>query len=363
MSYIDFGNARYSFQDVARLSDDSLKHLDQYAFEVLKLARNWFKGQKEFTLKTSGSTGKPKSITFTRGQIHLSVRQTVNTFKLEKGEKLFNPLSVQYVAGFMMLMRGLVADMPVFCVEPSREPVPADLLPQSMDFGAFVPIQFTAILDKGKQHRKFLERFHTIILGGGPVNHRLELEANTLSCRVYHTYGMTETLTHVAIRQLAPESRKTYRALEGNRFEQDTNECLIIHTAMWEKPVHTNDKVELHDEKSFAWIGRSDNVINSGGYKIQVEKVEEAVSDVFSRFESPVPEFFVTGLPDDELGEKAVLILKEQHGLNPNELVTEIKRKLHRYEVPKHVYILKEFVYTHTGKIDREAVKLLLGKN
>ncbi len=363
MSYIYVMDEVWPFDQIQSARRDALSQNTTDKKAILLLAHDWLNGQNYFELTTSGSTGKPKVFTFSRAQIKESVQQTVRTFGLEPGNTLLNPLSVDYVAGFMMLMRGLVNKMPVYCFKPSRSPIPETFLRQSFALAAFVPLQIKTLLKEEKQ--VFLNHIANILIGGGPLSYSLEKSLSQLKTHVYHTYGMTETLTHVAVREIAPERREAYRALPGIGFETDQNKRLIIYTSLWQDPIHTNDRVNLIGTGEFQWLGRTDHIINSGGYKIQVDPAEKAIEEVFEGQWDFIPEFFLTHFPDNNLGEKAVLVVKTEKPVNAHirdQLIQALKNHLPAYEVPKAIFDLRQFCYTHTGKLDRETTKQMISE-
>ncbi len=325
---------------------------------TLEAASNWLKGNTDFTLYTSGSTGEPKPITFNRDQVKESAYQTIRYFNLRSGGMLLNPLSVSYVAGFMMLIRGLILDTPLIQLNPSRQPVPDWLLPTPPQMTSLVPLQFKAIAEASDKHRNFLSGINSILLGGGPLQPAIEKLARDTGTQVYHTYGMTETLTHVAVRKVSPEPHTYFQALPGNTLSVDSEAKLIIQSPLWDNPIHTNDRVSLLDPYHFYWLGRADRVINSGGYKVQIETVEKEVSRIIEHNNWPFSNFFVTSIPDESLGERVILIVESPHdehdGLSLS-LTEELKRSLARYSVPKATYTLPVFPQTHTGKIDQLA--------
>ncbi len=356
MSFIWINGKYWYFDNIKALRTENFADYPKLEEETLTIARNWLDGQPNFSLKTSGSSGSPKTLTFSREQIGQSVEQTTKAFDLKPGDQLLNPLSPGYVAGFMMLMRGLILETPVFLVEPSRKPFPEDLLNQKFALSAFVPLQIKKLLENGYQPQ--LNDMKAIIIGGGPMNQQLENEVSQLSAATYHTYGMTETLTHVAIRQIAPTQERGYKALPGNEFEQGSNEELIIHTPLSANPITTNDRVQLKDRYHFSWLGRLDRVVNSGAYKIQLEPTEAEIAKALKEEWGTIPEFFLTAIPDKELGQKLLLILKTEKPLSPNakQALNKVFRNyLPAYEIPKATFDLREFAYTHTGKVDQYA--------
>lgn len=357
MSYIAFRDQHWSFKAIKELRYEPFYSAESFERSILDLANSWLTGQSIFSLHTSGSTGEPEKWDFNREQIQISVDQTVHTFQLKSKQYLFNPLSVDYVAGFMMVMRSLIVDMPLYCSQPGRHPFLPEWQNVSFGLSAFVPLQMQSLL-ANKDSGDWLKNHETVIVGGGPVPAPLEENLQGFPTNVYHTYGMTETLTHVAIRQLAPDQKTNYEALKGVTLDKDENDCLIIQSPIWEAPIYTKDRVRLIDNHHFQWLGRWDWVINSGGYKVQVEKVEQTIEKVFRDHRESTSAFFLAGIPDNQLGEKLVLLVEEEKAMKSDEKTFWLKtlsNYLHPYEVPKNILTVSRFCYTHTGKLDRKA--------
>ena len=356
MSYLQIGHTPWPWASIQHADDALIQASPASGQQVLTTARAWLRQQQQFTLYTSGSTGSPKAIEITRPQIQRSVQQTVTFLGLKPGDRLLNPLSVSYVAGFMMVMRGLVHDMPVIQVQPARQPIPDWLLSNPPAITALVPLQFKAIAEASAEHRNFFRQTGAILIGGGPLSQELEETARQTGATVYHTYGMTETLTHVAIRKVSPEPWHYFQAMPGTSFRQDEQERLIIDTPLWNKPVNTNDRVRLLDQHYFQWLGRADFVINSGGYKIQTEQVEYQIASTIAAYELSLPNFFLASVPDSALGERAILIVESSSAFldaQQHQLDQALRAYLPRYAVPKDYYATPAFAYTHSGKLDR----------
>lgn len=364
MSYLQIGHTPWPWAEIRLAAPWVLQAAPDFGQEALSIAQRWLNGEVAFTLYTSGSTGAPKPIHFSRHQVEQSVWQTTEVLDLTPGSLLVNVLSPSYVAGFMMLMRSLENQMPLIHLQPSRQPLPDWLLNTPPAMMALVPLQLKAIVEASPAHRAFLSQVGAILIGGGPLSSRLADELQKLGATVYHTYGMTETLTHVAIRKISPEPWYAFQAMPNTRFQQDGLERLIIETPLWNEPVHTNDRVTLHDDQHFTWLGRADFVVNSGGVKIQIEHTEQQIRNLLNDHQLPFPSFFLTSLPDTTLGEKLILVLEGSEQLLQTYLTT-LMEALHaylpRYEVPKQVYSSPAFTYTHTGKLDRKATQAALG--
>ncbi|WP_083321998.1 AMP-binding protein [Hymenobacter lapidarius] len=327
-----------------------------YEARVLDFVRQWLTGTQEFGLTTSGSTGTPQPLTLRRRQLEASARRTGDFFDLGPGDRALVCLNCEYIGGMMMLVRGLERNLHLTIVEPQGNPL--DLVPADaeFDFAAFVPLQLRALLQAGQAGR--LEAMKAILVGGAVVDPALAAAIGALRAPVYHTYGMTETCSHVALRRLnGPDATTAYRVLTGIAADQDERGCLTLRGDITDDQlIVTNDQVQLLDAHTFEWLGRADFVINSGGVKVPAEKVE-LVLDVALAEIGESRRCFVAGQPDERLGQ-AVTAFIEGPALSAaraQQLRELLAARLGRYEQPRQLRYVPEFQTTPTGKLDRPA--------
>jgi len=359
MPYLINKARRIEFKDI------DLSALNSYPNEfqpAAALISQWKSGQNVFELQTSGSTGVPKTIQLQRDKIIFSAKQTRQAFGLQPGDTLFCCLGLHYIAGFMMVMRALVLDCNLVVEEPVSNPLSGLNEDIKIDFASFIPLQMEAMLSDLKA-LKIMNGMKAILLGGGPVSANLEEKLQALKVPVYHTYSMTETYTHVAIKLInTPNKSQTFKPLPGVKLSIDTRGCLVINSYLTDnEDLVTNDLVYIHENGSFTWLGRNDNVIISGGIKIQLEKIENACAQVFMDLKLNRA-FFAAGIPDEKLGQKLVLVV-EGEGLSEemiNAINDQLSRALGKYELPKEVLFIKKFVLTRTGKLDRRGTQLMI---
>jgi o-succinylbenzoate---CoA ligase len=330
-----------------------LKEKDAFVTQVKTIIKGWLDGKEKFSLFTSGSTGKPKEISFSRNQLEISAKQTFDTFNLESGDSLLCCLSPEHTAGFMMIIRALMYDCDLYLATPSANPFIDIDIDSKIDFAAFVPYQMQLVLEASNINPDILNRMKAIILGGGPVSDQLKSKVNKLDCSVYHTYGMTETLTHVAIKNLKSDDNK-FHALKGVEFSQNDKNCLIVKSPIQpNEEIVTNDVVKLIDSTSFEWIGRFDFVINTGGFKIQINQLENKMQEVIFDF-FPQANYFISAIPDKDLGDKMILIIETNESVcQAEKLIIALKGRFKSYEIPKKVIFIQKFVFSSIGKIDR----------
>jgi O-succinylbenzoic acid--CoA ligase len=334
----------------------------------VQFAQQWLSGQEAFTVQTSGSTGKPKPILLTRRQMVTSARLTGQVVGLQPGDQALVCVSVAYIAGIMMLVRGFELGLHLTIVDPVSQPLAQFPSTTHFDFTAMIPLQLQETLQGALHARTILDGMKGILIGGAPVSQMLEDRLQGITAPIYHTYGMTETVSHIALRRLnGPQRSACYMPFDGVHLGQDERGCLTITSVLTRgETLQTNDLVEVYADGSFRWLGRIDNVINSGGVKVQIEKVETVIEAWLARYQEgryADRRFFVAALPDSRLGQMVIAAIEgEPFGggktLSP-EMTATIRHMLQQvltpYEIPRQWYFLSRFLETPTGKIDRLA--------
>jgi O-succinylbenzoate synthase len=315
---------------------------------IIEFLEKWVDDSSVIALQTSGSTGKPKTIELKKEHLWVSASKTCGFFGLNPSSTGLLCLSADYIAGKMMLVRALYSGMNLLCIEPAENPVKN--LESSVDFCAMVPLQVQQSMETPVKFKLIKH----LIVGGGPVNSTLIKPLKQHPVKVFETFGMTETLSHIALKQVAPITEYAFTAFPGIRLSVSNKNCLLIaYPEMGILAMETNDVVELHTSSSFTWLGRLDFVINSGGIKIHPENIEKLLEPLIQR------PFCLIGKPDEKLGEKAVLVL-EGEAFDPVDLMKQIKHLLPRYQCPKEIKFINEFPRTDSKKIKRAALKSLL---
>lgn len=316
-----------------------------------RFIKDWLSSVSDFTLPTSGSTGQAKPVIISRRQMQQSASLTVNALGLTKDDTALVCLHTQYIAGKMMLVRALETGMKIIAVEPSSDPL-RDIT-FKIDFTALVPLQLQTILASGKKSLDQLDEMKAILVGGAAVSDDLRKELHKIHAPVYSTYGMTETISHIALQRLDGTNNEPYfNILPGINIEQDERGCLLIKAPYLSETVVTNDLIRRVSTDKFEWLGRLDNVINSGGIKVMPEQLEHKIGKIFSQLNIP-QNFFVHGIPDKSLGFKIILVVEGQKYLDEKLIFKVLHQTFSKYEIPKEIILIPEFVYTETGKINR----------
>lgn len=325
------------------------EHLPPFPKEAIQFCKEWMEGKEEFTQMTSGSTGTPKIIRISRSQMEASARATGAFFKTNSDSKLLCCLNTGYIAGKMMLVRAMVWDCPIWLKDPSSD----DLLASHFDFVAMVPLQIEKILNQPDGPEK-LKLVQNLIIGGAPISEKLKQEIIKNQILAWQTFGMTETVSHVALAKIEKDEL-TYHGLQGVEMGQDERGALWVKAEMSKnEKVQTNDLVQFLSPTTFHWLGRVDFVINSGGIKLFPEILEKKSESLIHTF-FPDSRFFFIGKKDEKLGEKLVLIIEaEENKLSGSQLIIQLKSLLGTYESPKEILFTPKFTETENGKINRK---------
>ncbi|MGV3609325.1 MAG: AMP-binding protein [Fluviicola sp.] len=317
---------------------------------IKKIIELWRAKSPDYYVKTSGSTGTPKSILLKRDQLEASARRSNSFFGLNENSCVLMPLSAHTIGGKMMLIRALVGNYSIHVVEPRANPL-EEIDPKSpYSFVSLVPYQVKCILEENPEK---LTLFKNILLGGMGISPELEQTLSELKPRVYIGFGMTETVSHIALRKM---NDPIYRALEGVHLEVSNNCLVITDSVLRIDRMQTNDEVDLIDSTQFKWLGRSDFAINSGGIKIHPEALENTIDEWI---DGP---FIIGSIPHETLGEACVLILEEAVSDEVFSQVQEvIREKFGKYAAPKQ-QILSPILKTENGKIRRKETLNALSK-
>lgn len=313
--------------------------------KVKEFLHIWKNDEKNIIQQTSGSTGKPKSIVISKWKMKASAEMTGQYLQLSKCKTALLCMDMQYIGAKMMVVRSLLYQLQLYVVPVNS--LPLEHISFHIDFVAMVPYQVEKTL---QHHPEKLNLITHLIIGGAPVSEHLRRALKDYSCNTYATFGMTETVSHIALKILK-EKNAPYEAT-GNAIFTIQNDCLVIDSQELKiNQLKTNDIVELVDDQHFFWKGRSDFIINSGGVKIHPEIVEQKIQHRF-----PHAHFIISSQPDVNWGEKVIFIgeFELQSLLNLNE---EIEKIVNQYEKPKAYFFVKRLAKTASGKIDRIATR------
>lgn len=321
--------------------------------------KEWHCESPHFRANTSGSTGVAKSILLHKNDAVLSARATNRFFNLEKGARFVCPMDFKYIGAKMMAVRAEVCGGELIAPEPSNRfsfEGHADLL-------AVVPSQIRTLIDLNPM---LLERTRNIIIGGAPLSPELAGRIKATNVNAFTTYGMTETCSHVA---LAPVGEETYTAMPGISFDIDTRGCLVVR--MPERTlseVVTNDVIELVNNQQFKWLGRYDNIVNSGGVKLNPEKIADHLRFRLNFNRIIASDVVCLGIPSAALGEQLVGVIESASEISQcclDEILEEMKTLAPSpYAWPRKIVVLNRIPRTPNHKIDYSKLRqILLNKN
>lgn len=335
----------YDQEDLVQAAYNLIKEGEFYDKVLGEFLLNWTDSNDFVDVKTSGSTGIPKKIKLSKQAMVRSAIKTGDFFKLGPGDRALHCLPTNFIAGKMMLVRAIILGLELDIIEPASHPlIDYD---KTYHFCAMVPLQLSKVAHD-------IENIKTLIVGGAPVTEKLKKEIKDIPTKVYETYGMTETITHIAVRPLNHVGKKAgnlFTTLTDVSVSTDKRGCLVINAPhVSEEAIVTNDMVRLQTDTEFEWLGRIDNVINSGGVKLFPEQIENKLQPFINR------RYIVASLPDSELGEKVVLLVEG----DKMKIDKSAFNALEKYETPKDILFVPKFSETFSGKVQRRRTVELL---
>lgn len=338
MLYLDFSLSNLDF--------NSIQPTNEFEKSVKAFLVEWFSDSEVMIAHSSGSTGTPKEIILTKENMRKSANMTGKYLHLQKGDSALLVMPVTYIAGKLMLVRAVEIGLKLICMQPTSHIILDEInesLSQKLemiDFVALTPMQVENSLP-------FVSKCRKLIIGGAPLSEKVKQELAVFENEVYETYAMTETITHIAFKQVAnrkyTDAEQVFEAFDEVNISQDERGCLVIDTPYHDLQVVTNDVVEIIDQRKFNWIGRADNVINSGGIKLFPEQIENKLKPFINS------DFYVTSKSDELLGQKLILVVEgEERSFDFS------SADLTKYQQPKEIIFIDKFSRTESGKIKRQ---------
>ncbi len=330
--------------DFKNLNIHQLKPQNQFEEKLLELIRDWFSNSSILSVQTSGSTGTPKVFDVEKQKMLNSAKMTCDFLDLKENDSALICLPVEYISGKMMVVRAIERNLKLIFAEPSTTPL--EDLEREVDFCAMTPLQVENSIDK-------IHLIKNLIIGGAAVSENLKVKiAQTLKrsnspTKIFETYGMSESLSHIALKEIYPNSEKFFTVLDEVQISLDERGCLKIFASKLNSEIlTTNDLVEVVGEKQFRFLGRIDNVINSGGAKIFPEELEALVK---REIENEVAFF---GIPDETLGQKLILVIE---GISTPKIIHQLSLIIYSksFHKPKEIIFVEKLPRTPNGKIDR----------
>ena len=333
----------YNHEGLKEVAYSFIKEGDFFERFMGDFLMDWLDQSDSISIETSGTTALPKRMLYKKQALVNSAIATGDFFDVTVGDKALHCLPANFIAGKMMVVRALSLGLDLWVSPPSNHPL--DFFKTTFDFVAMVPSQLEASISLLNCCRK-------VLIGGAPLIGSLKRKAvlavQTEPTELFLSYGMTETLSHIAIAKLTLEDQVIFSLLPHIHIKENDRGCLsVIAPYISHDTIHTTDIVRILDASHFEWLGRLDFVINSGGVKIHPESLEKAHEKYFS-----FP-FFYSGIPHDLLGEQLVIVVAQEYLKESQEILAKIQFGTKFYK-PKGILTVAEFLYTHTFKLRRK---------
>ncbi len=328
---VRFESCKLKLEEILK-EDDPKKFFTENELSVINLVRKWNSEDQIFYFKTSGSTGTLKEIGISREKIRHSAQATLNFLDPDHTFKsTLLCLNANFIGGAMVVLRALIHGMNLVVTEPSASLGQWLNGQEYYDLASMIPMQIQKLTSQQ------LDMFKVVIVGGGHLS-RLETAS---SAEIYFSFGMTETVSHFALRK---NGTAYYQTIADTEIAADDEKKLMVRGFLTDhKWLKTNDLIDIISSNKFNWIGRADFIINSGGIKVNPIIIEEELKRVIGD-----NSFIVSSVPDKVLENKIVLLIEG----SPKDINYDFSM-LERYHRPKQVIFMDSFVRTVTGKTDR----------
>lgn len=353
-----------------RYDADNLHLLKAKAEEVSNFLQEWFSESPLITVHTSGSTGEPKKMQVSKDKMMQSARLTCEFLDLQAGDLALLCMNLRYIGAMMVVVRSLVAGLNLIARPASGHPLAG--VSEPLKFAAMVPLQVYNTLQIPSERNQLMQT-EILIIGGGAIDEALEAELKSLPIAIYSTYGMTETLSHIALRRLnGAAASEHYHPFPSVNLSLSLENTLVIDAPLiCDETLQTNDIARIYPDGSFTILGRKDNVINSGGIKIQAEELEKIL-----RPHIPV-RFVITSVPDPRLGQAVTLLIEESSErkeldgkelvkkvseLNEKDIEEKLQEILEPYYRPQYILKTRHIPQTENGKVNRAECRKLAMK-
>lgn len=339
--------------DLYKPSSNQETPSNEFETKVLDFIKEWFLDSKTVKIQSSGSTGIPKIFEVEKSKMLNSAEMTCDFLDLREGNVALICLPIEYISGKMMVVRSILRKLKLKIAQPSTNPL--QNIKEEIDFCAMTPLQVENSLEK-------LHLIKNLIIGGASVSETLKkkisqiLKSSNAQTQIYETYGMSETLSHIALKQISPNQEDWFTVFEGVEISLNERDCLKIFAPKLNSEVlQTNDVVEINNDNQFIFLGRIDNVINSAGAKIFPEELEKLVKQNIPN------EAVFLGIDDEKLGQKLILIIEGETDENLKSKIynLEFQKSFHK---PKEIIFVKEIPRTPNGKISRIELKKLINQ-
>lgn len=306
--------------------------------KVLGFLEEWYSPTHRVKVQTSGSTGAPKIFEVEKKRMLSSAKKTCDFLELKSRDTALLCLPVEYISGKMMVVRAIYQKLTLTTIAPTTSPLHA--IEEPVDFCAMTPLQ----VENSLHNLKFIKK---LIIGGAAVSESLKKKISRFGNQIYETFGMSETLSHIALKEISPNAANDFRLFSNIQINLDTRGCLeILAPDLYPEKITTNDLVEIISPSQFRFIGRADHVINSGGAKIFPEELESLAKKCINH------ELVFMGVPDESLGQKLILVVEGNPNSNIRKQVQQLDfaKSFHR---PKKILFTKKIPRTPNGKVNR----------
>lgn len=355
MSFLYIQQEKFELSQISFIAKQKLIEIEttDWQFFIWQFLADWFdETSDEITLHTSGSTSLPKTIRHKKAFMRASAAMTNAFLNIQARANAALVIPAQYIGGKMLLLRALLANMNIYCFQPKLSLQELLQSPEKFDLVSMTPAQLQENIASLIQ---FDAKIKNVIIGGASVPQHLAWQLSKLSCNFYESFGMTETISHIALKNLS-RSESRFNCLSEITVAVDDKSCLKIYAEnLGIDCLPTNDVVQIHSPKQFTWLGRSDFIINSGGVKLNPEFIENKIAHLFKK---PI---LISWIEDEKFGQLPILISLQTEKNGLSEIAAS--HLLNKIEMPKKHFKVEALIYSKSGKINRIKCRELIENN
>lgn len=349
------------------------------------------KSKSAYILYTSGTTGNPKGVEITKEALFNFIEGVSEVISFEAESSIACFTSVSFDIFFLESIMALYKGLKVYFanVDEQNNPflITKMLQNKSIDMVQFTPSRLYQICNCDDMLRCFAN-VKVIMVGGEklPVSLLNKLQEKT-DAKIYNMYGPTEATIWSSIGDMTNSQEvhvgfpilntkvyivdDNFRVLPAGEIgelcisgkglakgyynnEELTNEkFIILYKSDDERAYRTGDCAKISKDGIIEILGRIDNQVKIRGHRIELEEIENKLTQCES-----VQEAIVSAVDIDEDGNKTLVAFCKRNHLDESvdDIKTKLLDKLPEYMIPNVFYFIESFPLTNNGKVDRKKV-------
>ena len=370
-------------QNIYTLNSDENESIRHIKREGDHEAVSCLKNDTAALLYSSGTTGKPKGIMLSHENIRSNALALKEAWNFNTEDSLLHALPIYHVHGlFVALGCVFLSGSKIIWIDTFDVDKVIEILPKCTVMMG-VPTYYTRLISNSNLNKQVLGNIRVFISGSAPL---LEDTFNQFHLKTGHfileRYGMTETniicSNPIKGKRKAgtvglPLKDQKLKIVDDNFNNLDEGEIGNIQVSgpnvfkrYWNLPdktredfsndnfFNTGDKGFIDEDGYLTIVGRSKDMIISGGLNVYPKEIESIIDDL-----EGVDESAVIGVKDDDLGEKVVTFIVKKAGseITKDALLSYLKKDIAGFKVPKDIIFIEELPRNAMGKVQKNILR------